>query len=168
MHEPGRERLAIAGVGDRNVNGKRERLGRLLAIRRLREDIDRRALQLALGLVAEVEVALSREQLLAAEASLAARTALIAGDRDEWLLAEAQNEVAAWNKDRLNVLLGVRTANVPKALEQFLESRREHEQLKQLQEDANEQAIVEADRMAQKASDDWFLSRRFRTGRQKS
>ena len=43
-------------------------------------------------------------------------------------------------------------------MEKFLESRREHEQVKQLVEDAKQAAAVEEDRRAQAAADDWFLS----------
>lgn len=147
------------------MSARRDRLGRLLAIRKLREDIDRTALQLALDSVTEVEVALSRQQLRSAEAKAMARTALIAGDRAEWLLAEAQNEVAAWNKERLNILRRLRVEMVSKAREQFVESRSQHEQLKQLKENAKRLASLESDRATQKSMDDWFLSRRFRTGR---
>lgn len=145
------------------MNEIRDRLGRLLAIRRLREDIDRRALQLALGSVAEVESALLRQTLQSAEARRTSSTALAAGNRGEWFLAEAQQQVAAWNKDRLDVLFRLRHAEVPKAMKQFLDSRLEHEQLKQLCEHAKRQSQLETDRMAQGATDDWFLSRFPRT-----
>ncbi len=79
----------------------RKRLERLLAIRRLNEDLDRRTLALALAAVAEVETALARQEETQAEARLAAQAALAAGERGEWLLADAQSEVAGWNRGRL-------------------------------------------------------------------
>jgi Leu/Phe-tRNA-protein transferase len=147
------------------VSSKARRLDRLLAIRRLGEDVDRRTLALALASVAEVEAALARQETNLADARLAARSALNAGDRGGWLMADAQTEVAGWNRGRLGVLLEKRATEVPPAMEKFLESRREHEQVKQLVENAQQVEEIEEGRKAQAASDDWFLSRRMRTAR---
>jgi hypothetical protein len=132
----------------------------LLVIRRLNEELDRGALAAALAQVAEVEAALARQESALAESNVATRTALDAGERGEWLLADAQAEVAGWNRGRLRVLLRTREEAVAPAMEQFLESRREHEQVKQLVKDARQAARAEDDRKAQTAADDWFLSRR--------
>jgi Leu/Phe-tRNA-protein transferase len=147
------------------VSGKARRLDRLLAIRRLGEDLDRGTLALALASVAEVEAALERQETTLADARLAARRALTAGDRGEWLMADAQTEVAGWNRGRLDVLLETRAVEVPPAMEKFLESRCEHEQVKQLVENAQQVEEIEEGRRAQAASDDWFLSRRMRRAR---
>lgn len=144
------------------MSGRAKRLERLLAIRRLNEDIDRRTLGLALASVAEVEVALATQETALVEARLAARSALNTGDRGEWLLADAQHEVAGWNQVHLDTLLQVRAAKVPPAMQRFLESRREHEQVQQLVESAEQFERIEEDRRAQAAADDWFLSRRAR------
>jgi hypothetical protein len=144
------------------VSGRAERLQRLLAIRRLNEELGRRGLQLALASVAEVDGALARQKMAQLESNLAARAALNAGDRREWLLADAQSEVAGWNRGRLNTLLQARASDVPPAMAKFLESRLEHEQVKQLIEDAQRVAQTEEDRRAQAAADDWFLSKRMR------
>jgi Leu/Phe-tRNA-protein transferase len=147
------------------VSGKARRLDRLLAIRRLGEDLDRGTLALALASVAEVEAALERQETTLADARLAARRALTAGDRGKWLMADAQTEVAGWNRGRLDVLLETRAVEVPPAMEKFLESRCEHEQVKQLVENAQQVEEIEEGRRAQAASDDWFLSRRMRRAR---
>ena len=147
------------------MSGKARRLDRLLAIRRLGEDLDRGTLALALASVAEVEAALERQETTLADARLAARRALTAGDRGKWLMADAQTEVAGWNRGRLDVLLETRAVEVPPAMEKFLESRCEHEQVKQLVENAQQVEEIEEGRRAQAASDDWFLSRRMRTAR---
>jgi hypothetical protein len=131
----------------------------LLAIRRLNEELDRVALAAALAGVAEVEVALARQETALVESRVTARKALGAGERGEWLLADAQGEVAGWNRAGLRPLLQTRTEAVARAMEKFLESRREHEQVKQLVENARQAARVEEDRRAQAAADDWFLSR---------
>jgi hypothetical protein len=137
-----------------------ERLERLLAIRRLNEELDRRTLALALAAVAEVETALARQAETQAEARLAAQAALAAGERGEWLLADAQSEVAGWNRRRLGGMLRTRTEAVAPAMDRFVESRRDLEQVKQLVENAQQAARAEQDRRAQAAADDWFLSRR--------
>jgi hypothetical protein len=93
---------------------------------------------------------------------MAARSALNIGDRGGWLLADAQHEVAGWNRVRLDTLLQARAAEVPPAMERFLQSRREYEQVQQLVESAEQVEHVEEDRRAQAAADDWFLSRRAR------
>lgn len=147
------------------MSGKARRLDRLLAIRRLGEDLDRGTLALALASVAEVEAALERQETTLADARLAARRALTAGDRGKWLMADAQTEVAGWNRGRLDVLLETRAVEVPPAMEKFLESRCEHEQVKQLVENAQQVEEIEEGRRAQAASDDWFLSRRMRRAR---
>jgi len=144
------------------VSGRPERLQRLLAIRRLNEDLGRRGLQLALASVAEVNAALARQKMAQLESNLAARAALNAGDRGEWLLADAQIEVAGWNRGRLNTLLQARASEVPPATAKFLETRLEHEQVKQLVEGGQRAAQTEEDRRAQAAADDWFLSKRMR------
>lgn len=141
---------------------RRDRLERLLAIRRLNEDLDRKRLGLALASVAEVEAGLQRQEEALTDSDKVARAALACGDRAEWLLADAQAEVTGWNRRRLRVLLDVRTTEVAPAMEKFLDSRREHEQVKLLLEDAERLATLEADRKAQAAADDWFLSRRRR------
>jgi hypothetical protein len=126
------------------------------------EDLCRRRLQLAFAAVAEVDSGLARQTMALAEAGLAARNALASGDRGEWLLADAQREVAGWNRSQLEVLLRARIADVAPAMERFLASRREHEQVKQLIENERQKTSREADRKSQTEADDWFLSRRTR------
>ena len=145
------------------MSGRQERLGRLLAIRRLNEELDRNTLAIALTRVAEVEAALAAQDASVAIARLAGHSALSAGDRGEWLLADAQKEVAGWNRGRLGVLLQARTEDVAPAMQRFVESRLEHEQVKQLVVDAQRVEATEEDRKAQAAADDWFLNKRARS-----
>lgn len=144
------------------MSGRAERLHRLLAIRRLKEDLDRRSLKLALASLAEVEAGLFRQGAALVESRSMALTALSAGDRREWLMAEAQGEVAGWNQGRLQPLLRARASEASAATQKFLESHREHEQVQQLIENAQRAAKSEDDRKAQMAADDWFLSKRAR------
>ena len=144
------------------MSRRAERLERLLAIRRLGEDLDRRTLKIALASVAEVEAGLEQQEAALLESRIAARSALSAGDRGEWLMADAQNEVAGWNRGRLRTLLCERSNGATAAMELFLKSRQEHEQVKQLVDDARQETRNDDDRRAQGATDDWFLSRRTR------
>jgi hypothetical protein len=142
------------------MSGRAERLGRLLAIRRVGEDLDRSALGLALASLAEVETEMGAQENALAEARMTARAALSAGDRSEWLLADAQGEVAGWNRSKLKVLLAGRVEVAGMARAKFLESRLEHEQVKQLVEAAEQAARIDENRRSQATADDWFLSRR--------
>ena len=139
-----------------------QRLERLLAIRRLSEELDRRTVELALASVAEVETAMVTQEATLADTRQAAHAALTSGDRGEWLFADAQHEVAGWNRGRLGALLQTRVAEVPPTMKKFLDSRREHEQVKQLVKNAQQAERVEQDRRMQAAADDWFLSKRAR------
>jgi len=147
------------------VSAGGRRLDRLLAIRRLSEELDRSALAIVLSSVREVETAIASQETSQLEAKQAARRALSAGDRGEWLMADAQSEVAGWNRDRLGVMREERAREVPQAREKFMESRCEHEQVKQLIENAKLSAEIEEGRKAQAAADDWFLSKRLRLNR---
>jgi len=147
------------------LSEKARRLHRLLAIRRICEEVDRGTLAMALAAVAEVEMALRAQQLALLDARQATRAALSAGDRGDWLMADAQSEVAGWNRGRLGTLHEARAADVPPALEQFMNSRREHEQIKLLVRDAQQAEQIEDGRKLQAAADDWFLSRRIRAAR---
>jgi hypothetical protein len=142
------------------VSGRAERLHRLLAIRRLTEDLDRNVVQTAMSSVKEVEAALTALQTALVESKLSARAALANGDRAEWMMADALSEVSGWNRVKLKKLVAARTELAGTAMAKFLESRREHEQVKQLVKDAEQTAQVDEVRRAQAAADDWFLSKR--------
>jgi hypothetical protein len=144
------------------MSGRATRLGRLLAIRKLSEDLNRRTLEIATASVAEVETGIGMQVAALLDSRVTARDALSSGDRSEWLLADAQAEVAGWNRNRLQAMLRIREDAAADALRGFLESRSEHKQVRHLVEDAELAARAEQDHRAQLAADDWFLSRRSR------
>jgi site-specific DNA-adenine methylase len=76
------------------------------------------------------------------------------------MMADALSEVSGWNRSKLKKLLATRTEAAGKAMVKFLESRREHEQVKQLVKDAEQATRVDEVRRAQASADDWFLSKR--------
>jgi flagellar export protein FliJ len=141
------------------------RLQGLARIRRLQEEMERRALQLAVAEVAEVESALQSDAAAMLESRESAREALRTGDRSEWLLADAQGEVARANIDKLGSLLTKREAQVPIAMTRFLVCRREHEQSHVLVRETRQSEAVEDARREQATADEWVISRWNRIGK---
>lgn len=146
------------------MSDRATRLNRLLAIRKLSEELDRRSLKVAVARVEQVQSALACQDNALADAHRLARQALAAGDRSQWLMADAQAEVAAWNRTRLLDLLKRRAEAVAPAMERYMESRRAQEQIADLVGEARAASASEGERKAQLVADDWFLSRRERLG----
>ena len=142
------------------MSGRGARLQRLLAIRTLAEDLDRSALKAALAATAEVENALTALDHALVESKATAQAALSQGDRGEWMMADVQSEVAGWNRRKLKSLLVARAEVAAEAMERFLNSRIEQEQVKQLVKEARQTTELEQVRRAQIAADDWYLGRR--------
>jgi hypothetical protein len=153
-------RVAATGNGDRGLSGRAERLQRLVAFRLLTEELDRSALQVALLAVLEVESAITELDKNVTESKMNARAALSEGNRPEWMMADAQKEVAGWNLSKLKSMLMVRVEGARIARERFLESRCEHEQVMQLIKDAHQAALLVEVRREQASADEWFLSKR--------
>ena len=141
---------------------RNQRLQRLLAIRRIGEEIARRNLQSALGSLAEAETALSQQQSAIADAIEVTSSALQSGNRNERLFAEAQSEVAGWNRMRLAPVVESCRAEIQSVTPAFLDRRREAEQMQQLVEDNRTQQQLMEDHKAQAAVDEWFLAQRAR------
>lgn len=142
-----------------------KRLQRLLAIRRIGEELGRRRLQSVLASVMQAETALGVQRQTIESAAEASRCALQNGDRSEWLFSEAQSEVASWNRGRLMPILQSRHAEVEPAISTFLDRRLEHEQVQQLIKESKAQRQLIDDRRQQAFADNWFLTRRSRNQR---
>jgi hypothetical protein len=142
------------------MSAKLVRMRGLERIRRLQEEMELRELQAAMGAVAEVAVALDMDGASLVGARDAGRAALVRGDRGEWLLADAQGEVARANLEKLKVLRARREAAVPPAMARFMACRLEHEQAKSLAGEARAAELLEQARREQAAADEWALSRR--------
>jgi flagellar export protein FliJ len=141
------------------VSGRAERLSRLLAIRRLKEDMERGGLRTAMAAVAEVVGALAGMDAALSEARSTGRLALGDGRRHDWLMADAQRETAKMRATTLVKILAQRRGAAATAMETFLESRREHEQVKRLVEDSERETRTVEARRAQTAADEWFLAK---------
>lgn len=140
------------------MSQSRRRLQRLLAIRRIGEEVARQRLKSALDSLAEAQTVLSQERQVIASAGEAALSALDACDRSERLFAEAEAEVAGWNLARLASVLESRRAEIPLARAAFLDRRREAEQIEHFIQQSNIHEQLREDRNAQTAADDWFLA----------
>jgi hypothetical protein len=142
------------------MSAKVARMRGLERIRRLQEEMERRELQAAMGAVAEVQAAIEMDGASLLGARDAGRAALVRGDRGEWLLADAQGEVARANIEKLKVLRARREAAVPAAMAKFMACRLEHEQAKSLALEARAIELLDLARREQAAADEWTLTRR--------
>lgn len=116
-------------------------------------------LQQASGALTEAEMAIAVEHRAAVAANDAARSALRSGDREEWMLSEAQREIAGLREGRLEEMRAARTIVRDKLRGEYLESRMQTEQMKHMVAYRREQAEVEEARRAQATSDDRYLGR---------
>jgi hypothetical protein len=117
-------------------------------------------LRLAQMLVAETEQALAAQLSLAHRALAAGRLSLTVGDGLGWRYAEAHVAIASQNCERHKVVEAERNCARGAALERYLASRLESEQMAMLLGDSVEEARVVHDRLAQAESDDRYLSRK--------
>ena len=141
------------------MSAKVRRMQGLARIRRVQEETERRELAAALGAVHEVGAALRGDGAALIESDQLGRAALGRGDRGEWLLAEAQGEVARANLAKLRLLLTKREAAVPAARARYLACRLEHERTKVLVDASMRTEADEQARREQAAADEWVISR---------
>ena len=150
------------------MSAKLARRQGLARIRKLQEEMERAALERAAYAVAQVESALRLDEAAVADSGRMSRAALDSGDRFDWLLADAQGEVARANHSKLSTLLLQRQAEVVPARASFLLRRKEHEQARALAENALLEGTAAETRCAQAEADDWVLSRWERGGKVKA
>ena len=116
-------------------------------------------LEQAAAAVREVVGAIGVERDAGAAAGVAGRLALGSGDHGEWMLAQAQKEMAGMRRVRLETMRDERAVVEVEAKREFLESRVRTEQVKQVVSRAAEIATVEDGRRVQAASDDRYAAR---------
>ena len=116
-------------------------------------------LEQASAAVREVVGAIGVERDAGAAAGVAGRLALGSGDHGEWMLAQAQREMAGMRRVRLETMRDERAVVEVEAKREFLESRVRTEQVKQVVSRAAEIAAVEDGRRVQAASDDRYAAR---------
>lgn len=117
--------------------------------------------------VSQAEHAIQQAQRTSLEASRTGRVALGEGDREEWMLAEARQEIVGIRRERMEEIRVARETVREAARLAFDESRVRAEQMKQVVSRMREQAERHEARQMQAASDDRFLMRsRWREGEQ--
>ena len=136
-----------------------QRLQRLLAVRRVFEQVEHRKLQLALTSVMQAEAALDEQAQAIDNAKAASTNALGDCNHDEWLFAEAQVEIAGWNHARLLPILEMRRAQIPQTTADYLERHLEMQQVEHLVEHVTSLQRRDEERHAQAVSDDCLLAR---------
>ena len=135
------------------------RLGRIIAFRRLAEQLRNGELAEALAAAAASARAMQLQSRFLDQGREATISALLAGDQAEWQMAEAQTEVARWNHRHLEVMHAEHEQMVDTARERLLESRLESEQAELLRRELLARQAAEQERMAQALSDEDYLLR---------
>jgi hypothetical protein len=125
-------------------------------------------LQRKTAAVRETQQAIGVEQEVVRSARVDGRGALLAGDGVGRMMAETQQETAAWRRQRLEQIRLEREELNDAAREQYVASRLRKEQIKRVFDDIAARMEIEEGRRMQAASDDRFLARRrWKDGREK-
>ncbi len=116
----------------------------------------------------EAETAIKGELAAVRAANVAGRAALTAGDREEWMLTDAEGEMAGWRRGQLEGLRVEREAAREVARTVYMDSRVRTEQMKSVVANMREAVEVEDGRRSQAAADDRYLTRlRWRAEKEK-
>ena len=137
-----------------------ETLQRLVTLYTAVEEMHSTELQRMASAVREAQQAIGIEQEVARSARINGRGALLAGDRASGMMAEIQQEAAAWRRRRLEQIRLEREELNEAAREQYVASRLKREQINRVFDDISARMDVEEGRRLQAASDDRFLARR--------
>jgi hypothetical protein len=137
-----------------------ETLQRLVTLYAAVEEMHSTELQRMASAVREAQQAIGIEQEVVRSARMDGRGALLAEDRVGWMMAETQQETAAWRRRRLEQIRLEREALSEAAREQYVASRLKREQIKRVFDDIALRMEIEEGRRSQAASDDRFLARR--------
>jgi hypothetical protein len=135
-------------------------LQRLVGLYAAVEEMHSTELQRRTAAVREAQQAIGVEQEVVRSARIDGRGALLAEDRVGWMMAETQQETAAWRRQRLEQIRLEREGLNDAAREQYVASRLRREQIKRVFDDIAARVEVEEGRRTQAASDDRFLARR--------
>jgi len=134
-------------------------LQRLATLYAAAEEMHSIELQRMTAAVREAQQAIGVEQEVARSARTDGRGALLTEDRVGWMMAESQQETAAWRRRRLEQVRVEREKLNDAAREQYVTSRMKREQMKRVLEDISARMDTEEGRKTQAASDDRFLAR---------
>jgi len=124
------------------------------------EEMHSVTLRQATATVNEAEGAIRMERNAGALAAEAGRTALSAGEREEWLLSHAEGEISLMRAKLFEEMKERYVVVEQAAREEFLASRIKTEQMKQIVEQRVKQTALEEGRRIQATSDDRYAARR--------
>lgn len=134
-------------------------LRHLMGLYAVVEEMHSTELQRTTAAVRESEQAIVKEQDVAKSARIDGRVALTTGDRVDWMIAETQQEMAGWWRQRLEQVRQEREQSNDAAREQYMASRLRREQMKCVFDEIAARIDIEEVRRKQSASDDRFLAR---------
>jgi|GEM_PF-860242 len=137
-----------------------ETLQRLVTLYAAVEEMHSTELQRMTAAVREAQEAIGVEQEVVRSARVDGRDALLAGDSVGRMMAETQQETAAWRRQGLERIRLEREERNDAAREQYVASRLKREQMKRVFDDIAARIEIEEGRRMQAASDDRFLARR--------
>ena len=137
-----------------------ETLRRLVTLYAAVEEMHSRELQRTTSAIREAQQAVGIEQEVERSARMDGREALLVEDRLSWVMAETQQEAAAWRRRGLEQIRLEREELNEAAREQYVASRLKREQIKRVFEDIAARMEIEEGRRLQATSDDRFLARR--------
>jgi hypothetical protein len=137
-----------------------ETLQRLAALYAAVEQMHSTELQRMTAAVRETQQAIGVVHEIVRSARVDGRVGLLEGDRTCWMMAESQQETAAWRRRALERIRLEREELSNAATEQYVASRLKREQMKCVFEDIAARMEVEEERRMQAAADDRFLARR--------
>lgn len=137
-----------------------ETMQRLVRLYAAVEEMHSTELQRIASTVREAQQAIGIEREVARSARINGCGALLAGDRVSWMMAETQQETAAWRRRGLEQIRLEREELNEAAREQYVASRLKREQIKRVFDDIAGRMEIEEERRFQAASDDRFLARR--------
>jgi hypothetical protein len=135
-------------------------LQRLVTLYAAVEEMHSTELQRMTAAVREAQQAIGVVQEVVRSARVDGRGALLAGDSVGRMMAETQQETAAWRREGLERIRLEREELNDAAREQYVASRLKREQIKRVFDDIAARVEIEEGRRMQAASDDRFLARR--------
>ena len=135
-------------------------LQRLVTLYAAVEEMHSTELQRMTAAVREAQQAIGVEQEVVRSARVDGRGALLTEDRVGWMIAETQQETAAWRGKGLERIRQEREELSDAARERYVASRLKREQMKRIFDDVAARVEIEEGRRMQAASDDRFLARR--------
>lgn len=142
------------------MRSRLETLRRLASLYGSMEELQSAYLQRRLAAVQEAEQAIGFQQAVVRSSIADSREALVSGDHVNWTAAKLQQEIAEWKQQRFREVRRDRQVLSDEARKQYLASRLQSEQMKQVADGVMAKIEIHEGRRTQAALDDRYLARR--------